>query len=127
MPLFDDDELPEASDAFADLPPLQGSEKQLGWSSRVRKHLLTEIGTLIRQQQALVQAHHAAGRPEKAEQAQAVVTQYIDAAGRWEREPSCRVWLDYRNNTAHDLLTDAPANPGSTWPVYDVPPEETGK
>lgn len=98
-----------------DLPLIEGTSKQVPWATHVRKDKLTEVGRLIRQQQALVQTHYAAGRAEKAEQSQKVVTRFIEAAGRLERETSAHFWLDHRENSAHELLTNAPAKPGNSF------------
>lgn len=104
-----------ATETADDLPPINGTQKQIPWATQVRKDKLSAVALLIRQQQELVQAHYAAGRNEKAEQAREVCRRFIDFAGQLERESSARFWLDRRENSAHELLTNATPKPGGSF------------
>ena len=109
--LFDAAEVAQAESP--DLPPIQGSQRQIEWGTKVRDGKLGSCYTVIRQWRELVSRHTAAGRTEAAGREQAQLSQALQRLGDLEKQASAGWWIDRRDNTALELLTNAEPKPGN--------------
>lgn len=93
----------------SELPALRGSEKQIEWAAKIRPKLLAQVSRYLRERRELLQRQPEG--PKKA-QLRAGYTRLVDAAGRIERREWSSWWIERRDNSADELLTDKPARPG---------------
>ncbi len=109
MTLF---EVEPAPARWAELPSLRGSEKQLPWAGHVRAKALSECDRIIRERQRYVESLVSNGRHEQAARERGRLQAALDHLERIQAQTACAWWIDRRNNTGHQLLTGAAADPG---------------
>lgn len=109
------DEVPAQT---SDLPELDATPAQRKWATDVRNGKIKHCRKLVRDWQEYI----ALLRKRGTEAGQRIVSQEttrlqaaIDVLERLEQETSARFWLNHRDNTARELLSEAEAAPGDGY------------
>ena len=106
---------PAPSRLTADLPPLQGSERQVRWATDIREKAIREGHTHLGELRRLQERHAAARQVEQAGRAYEAAKKAAEGLARLERIVDSRFWITHRENTITELLSGAEARPGDEW------------
>lgn len=98
--LFDVDPTPA-------LPALTGSQAQIDWAEKIRSGKLRHVREEVKRLQALRAQMESRGHAERAEEYRRKVRQAMTALEKLERAREARFWIDRRDDTADELITEA--------------------
>lgn len=104
-------EIPER----ADLPPIQGTEKQIPWAEGIRRKKLREIEQVLREWRLYIQRLADLGKEDQADFQRQKFRLALDQLAVIEQKTGANWWIARRENSARELLTDAEAKPGDSY------------
>lgn len=99
-------------DHSAELPEIQGTEKQIPWAIAIRKKRLVEIAQYLRKHRLHAENLKDLGRTEAYERERTRYRAELDREEELRRIDQARFWIDHRDNSAQELLENGPAKPG---------------